>query len=107
MVKYDYLIEYEGECDPATQECFIGCEDDACSEEYYYVKVQKYAADLYAECGKDITDCESANTCLADDRECSIIYCDAETDGGGCETLMEKDSLGNEKNISEEELPID
>jgi|SRR3989338_11679671 len=76
IVNQDYLVGYEGECDPATEECFVGCEDDACAEEYFYTKMIKYAPDLYQECGSDITDCEAASVCLPDDRVCSITYND-------------------------------
>jgi hypothetical protein len=31
----DYIVMYEGDCDPYTESCFIGCEDDECTEEYY------------------------------------------------------------------------
>lgn len=74
IVNQDYLVGYEGVCDPATEKCFKGCEDDACTKEYYYSEVVKYAPDLYRECGKDITDCEAASVCLPDDRKCSVIY---------------------------------
>ena len=76
IINQDYVIQYEGICDPAMESCFLGCADDECTEEYGYSIVQKYAADLYAQCGSDITDCEAANMCLPDDRECSITYND-------------------------------
>jgi hypothetical protein len=85
VVYRDYIVEYERECNPATEDCFIGCEDDACTEEYYYSLMTKYASDLYSECGADITDCEEAQICLPDDRECSITYCDTDVDGDACE----------------------
>lgn len=81
MVKNDYVVGYEGVCDSATEKCFIGCNDDACTDKYYYTKMQKYAPDLYTECGKDITDCEAASICLPDDRKCSVTYCNSEIDG--------------------------
>jgi hypothetical protein len=89
MVAHDYVVEYEGDCDPVTQNCFVGCDDDECTEEYYYSRVQKYAADVNRECGPDITDCESAMICLPDERSCSITYCNAETVGEDevCETI--------------------
>lgn len=81
IIKQDYIVWYEGECDSATEICFKGCDDDACSKEYYYSKVQKYAQDLFNECGKDITNCESANICLKGNKECSVTYCNPEIDG--------------------------
>lgn len=83
IIKNDYLVGYEGVCDPAINKCFIGCEDDTCTEEYYYSKVVKYAPDLFRECGKDITDCETASVCLSNDRKCSVTYCN-EVDGDIC-----------------------
>ena len=76
IVRQDYIVGYEGNCDPALESCFVGCEDDECTSKYYYTKMQKYEPDLYAECGADITDCENANICLQNDRDCSIVYCD-------------------------------
>jgi hypothetical protein len=86
MIKYDYIVEYEGVCDPTMQNCFVGCDDDACTEVYFYSKAQKYAADLFAQCGNDVTDCEAANTCFQEDRHCSITYCDPKNDDNLCET---------------------
>lgn len=84
MVWHDYLVSYEGNCDPATESCFIGCEDDECNTEYYYTQMQKYAPDLYAECGADITDCEKASICLSEDRGCLKTYCDIKINEEGC-----------------------
>ncbi len=81
IVNHDYIVSYEGVCDPSVQQCFIGCEDEECTEAYYYSKVQKYAQDLYAQCGKDITDCKVANECLLGDRKCSVTFCSPEIDG--------------------------
>lgn len=90
MVKYDYLIGYEGECDPAINSCFVGCNDDACTSKYYYTEMIKYAHSLYKECGKDITGCSTASVCLSSDKDCSITYCDPKKDGEDkCVTLPE------------------
>jgi hypothetical protein len=78
VVTSDYIVEYEGECDPAAESCFEGCEDDECTEPYPYKQMQKYASDLRAACGPDITDCEAASVCLPGDAECSVLYCDPE-----------------------------
>lgn len=106
MVNHEYLVGYEGVCDPVTEKCFIGCENDACTKEYYYSEVQKYAPDLSMECGKDITDCEVSSVCLPDDRKCSVTYCDIEVDGDTCETLTEEPEVqsDNQVNPAKEEL---
>lgn len=91
MVVHDYLVAYEGECDPMTESCFIGCEDDECTETYYYMEVEKYAPDLLKQCGDHIEECEAANVCIPiHDTQCSITYCDPVTDGDSCETLPEE-----------------
>jgi len=100
MVNHDYMVSYEGACDPTLEKCFVGCEDDSCINEYYYSEMQKYAADLYMECGNDITDCESANICLPEDSGCSITYCD-EANGSICKVITNKldDLQDNDTNI--------
>jgi len=89
----DYVVAYEGNCDPYTESCFIGCEDDECTEEYYYSMVQKYAPNVKAQCGVDITDCDAAYECLSEDGDqCEITYCDPVIDGeDSCEMLAEAD----------------
>jgi hypothetical protein len=84
IVKHDYVLYYEGECDPTIERCFVGCEDDTCTKEYYYSKVQKYAPDLYNQCGDDITDCTEANICLPSDSNCSVLFCNPEIDSDNC-----------------------
>ncbi len=75
IIRHDYVVGYEGVCDPATKKCFVGV-DDTNGKEYYYSKMQKYEPDLYAECGANIVDCKEASVCLPNDRKCSITYCD-------------------------------
>lgn len=103
VVLQDYLVLYEGECDPYTQVCFTGCEDDDCTSEYYYSYVEKYAPNLYEQCGPDITECNDAYICLEEDIDlCTITYCDPEIDGESCELLTENDFVEEE----EDELEI-
>jgi len=89
MVVGSYVVEYQGACDPETEHCFVGCNDDACQDTYYYTKVKKYAPDVYAECGPDVTDCAQASVCLPTDASCSITYCSPETalDDESCEDI--------------------
>lgn len=105
IVNNDYIVSYEGSCDPVTENCFKGCEDETCTEEYYYTNVQKYAADLYAQCGGDITECEAAAMCFSGDRNCTVEYCDLEKDGELCETITEVPEI-SESATSEPEKTI-
>ena len=98
MIRNDYIVEYEGACDPAIEKCFVGCEDDECIKEYYYSNIQKYAPEIYKECGADITNCEKANVCLPEDHNCSITYCDPEIDGEDtCATVSEMSEEQNDE----------
>jgi len=78
MVAGDYVVEYEGACDPSTESCFVGCTDDECTEAYFYTKVQKSAGTVLSQCGPDVTDCESANVCLPGEADCSVTFCSAD-----------------------------
>lgn len=108
MINRDYMVGYEGVCDPAVNlnKCFEGCDDDDCIQKHYYVKMVKYAPDLYNECGEDITDCESANMCLPDDRDCSVVYCDSEVEQANC--AIEVDTqINDDANVNTEESSQD
>ena len=85
IIKNDYFVSYEVVCDPYAQSCFESCEDGKCA---YYAKIQKYAPNVYSQCGKDITDCKLASVCLPGDRKCSITYCNEGIDTD-CETFTE------------------
>ncbi|MBU0999247.1 hypothetical protein KKG24_02995 [Patescibacteria group bacterium] len=103
MVNHDYLVRYEGTCDPVTEKCFTGCEDDDCTEMFYYSEMVKYAPDLYRECGDDITDCEAASICLSEDRECSVDYCDVDLDDNICVIPVGKTDTSINDNIGSDE----
>lgn len=85
------MVEYEGECDPYTHSCFVGCEDDDCLVSYFYLKVQKQARDVHDACGANVIDCETASTCLVSDTDCTLTYCSPETaaQDEACEDLTE------------------
>lgn len=85
MISRDYLVGYESECDPLAQSCFTGCEDDKCSEIYYYAHAIKYARDLHTQCGSDITDCEAARVCFPEETRCSITFCEPKE--ADCESI--------------------
>ena len=91
IIKHDYVVGYQGACDPVTGKCFKSCDDDACTQPYYYSEMRKYEPDLYKECGQDITNCDDANICLPIDRKCSITYCNKTTsdDDNPCQTPID------------------
>lgn len=101
MVIHDYTAEYEGNCNPETNSCFIGCEDDECTNEYYYKIMSKNASDLIEQCGTNITECEFAHICLPkNDESCTISYCDP-IDGEECAAVTEEYNTDN-SNIAEQ-----
>ncbi len=79
MVINDFMVTYEGDCDPSTESCFVGCEDDECTEEYYYSSIERYAPNLEELCGLDITECDDAYTCDGDE-SCTISFCNPATE---------------------------
>ena len=81
IVQHDYLVSFAGECDPYTESCYEDCDDDECTQMYYYTIVERHAAELYELCGPNILECEEAYECQADVAVCSITYCDPEIDG--------------------------
>ena len=87
IVTNDYLVSYEGSCDPENDSCFVDCEDDECTTEYYYTIVQRSATNIKALCGKDITDCEAAHTCSLNEQDCNVSYCDPEEDTDACDDI--------------------
>ena len=97
IIKHDYVVSYQGVCNPATGKCFMSCNDNACTKPDYYSEMQKYEPDLYKECGQDITDCAAASVCLPGDRKCSITYCDKSTSDNNnvCQTPVEKTDIQN------------
>ena len=91
MVQGDYIVSYEGSCDPATESCFIECEDEECSAEYYTTKVYRPRAELFEICGTHglMDGCEAADTCENASDECRVVYCDPVVDGDSCETITD------------------
>jgi len=109
MVQEDYIVQYEGTCDPAVENCYVACEDEECTSVYYYTLVQKYAADVYAQCGPDITDCEAASICVPDDQLCSIEACELSEEDcvGPGEFEQSEEEDVNEEATEREELPTE
>lgn len=92
MVSYDYLVRYEGVCDPYVQSCHLYCEDEACTEPFYYTWITRSAATLNELCtGGDVTECAAADACLANETHCSIEFCDPDASMTECETLDKED----------------
>jgi hypothetical protein len=75
IIAQDYIVQYEGICDPVSENCFTYCEDEACAEPSYYVKVTKTAMNAYKQCGEDVSDCEIANQCQFGEKDCTVEYC--------------------------------
>ena len=108
MVLHDYVVMYEGNCDPERNSCFVGCIDQECTEKYYYSMVTKNAAKLIEQCGEDITNCEFAYVCLpVSDEMCSITYCNIIFDGDICETLERKSNSGDNESVQSFNNSID
>ncbi len=101
VILNDYIVEYEGECDPRFNSCFIGCSDESCTNTYYYSKIKREATELLSKCGNNILECESAESCQEDSgSSCITNYCEPS------ETETECSDLQREPTQSTEEIEI-
>lgn len=104
LIAEAYTVSYEGECDPVTQSCFVGCEDEICAEPYYYARIERTTAEIRSACGPDITDCDYAAACELSDTGCTVTYCSAETLSfeEECEDMDTDDAAAPEEAQAEE-----
>ncbi|MAZ56676.1 hypothetical protein CL653_02710 [bacterium] len=81
MVLYDYLVTYEGPCDPEVEVCFEYCETEECDDPFYYSWIEREASELIAICGElDILSCDASQECQISDKTCSISFCNSTVD---------------------------
>lgn len=87
IIIHDYVVSYEGDCDPGESSCYVYCETDECDEPFYYTIIERDASHLYNLCGDDVTTCNEAYTCTDDD-SCTIFFCESDVDGAdACDTI--------------------
>lgn len=79
MVTGDYLVSYEVDCNPIQNNCYVGCDNEDCTEEYYYAYITRHNNAVEALCGTDITNCADAQSCSTNESKCSISFCSDET----------------------------
>ena len=79
--KKNYMILVEVSCNPETEVCYTSEED----ESYFYKIVEKPAYNL-PNCSPQDIQCLDSVTCLVDETNCSIIYCDSSLDNT-CSTI--------------------
>jgi hypothetical protein len=89
FVLEDYLIAYEGDCDPETQSCYVWCEDSEDSSScFYYSVIERHASEIAEKCDLDVSECDAAYVCQEDVEICSLSYCDPYIDGAeSCDTI--------------------
>ena len=95
VVKRDYIISAEQECDPYTEACFIyTCspdEDEECPADptermSYYKLIHKNAQNIPL-CNAQKDECPAELTCEENEEECEYIYCDEDTVAEGEECV--------------------
>jgi hypothetical protein len=89
VVNMDYIVSFEGDCDPFSESCFYDCEDDECTTDYYFTRIERKAYEVYELCGTtNVLECDVAYECSPDVEFCRISYCDPEVEGDDyCEAL--------------------
>ncbi|MDD5396527.1 MAG: hypothetical protein PHW24_00515 [Candidatus Moranbacteria bacterium] len=87
MIKKDYLVEAQADCDPTTEKCFIyycdsateTCTGDAEQDTSYYKLIQRNAANIPL-CDPADENCK-ALVCPEGEKECATTFCDEKTVG--------------------------
>lgn len=91
IIQHDYLVVFEGSCEPESESCFVGTytyedclstvEED-CEVTYFYKMVEKPVVTYnyqIEQCGTDPfldpLECEPVSTCHKSEQNCSIVYC--------------------------------
>lgn len=93
VVRHDYVVSMELDCDPELESCFVyvcdPLEDEECSENpdeqiYYYKIINKNARNI-VPCGLPAEECPAVS-CAPGEPECEEILCDefAEAAGDVC-----------------------
>lgn len=86
IVKRDYIIEAQADCDPYSEKCFVSVCDPSAGEECTgnpkedtsYYKIIRRNAQNIPLCDPKDEGCE-ALVCPSGEKECEIIFCDPET----------------------------
>jgi hypothetical protein len=95
VVKRDYIISAEQECDPYTEACFIytcspdedeECPADPAERMSYYKLIHKNAQNIPL-CDAQADECPAELTCAENEEECEYIYCDEDTVAEGEECV--------------------
>jgi len=115
MIKKDYIIEAQTDCDPATETCFVwecdpesevegeACTGDPEADVWNYMIVRRNAGYIPL-CDPEDEECE-ALVCGENEPECEYIYCteeNKEDQGVEC-SVPEEESV---EDLSAEESPV-
>ncbi|TAK83186.1 MAG: hypothetical protein EPO09_21335 [Aquabacterium sp.] len=85
IVRRDYIVQAQADCDPATEKCFVHtcdpatetCAGDAAKDTSYYQIIRRNAKHIPL-CDPSAEDC-AAYVCPEGERDCSITLCDEAT----------------------------
>ncbi len=88
IITNDYIVSFEGWCDPEYESCFTGSyydEECDCDVEYTFKIVEKPVSSFtkqLAECDVDPfldpMECEVVDQCSATESNCSVTYCETD-----------------------------
>lgn len=108
MIKRDYMIEAQIDCDPETESCFIyKCdpEQEECTgnpeEDTSYYKIINKNASRVSVCDSGSEECQPL-VCGVDEPDCEITLCSPE-DSSGDSCSSPGDSSGEKSAVLEEE----
>lgn len=98
MIKRDYILSVQIDCDPYSEECFI---DDSGEDTWYYKVLNKKAYNI-PECDPN-QDEDCVIACEENEKDCEEVLCSEETveEGGEC---VDPVAYAEENPIEEEDL---
>lgn len=110
MIKKDYIIEAQADCDPTVEKCFVyhcdptteTCTGDDEEDTSYYKLIQRNAANIPL-CDPEDETCQ-ALVCPEGEKDCAISLCDKETVGADEECSDPEEYNANHPADDEEEI---
>lgn len=113
MIKKDYIIEAQADCDPYTEKCFVwecdpasdvegeACTGDAETDTWYFQVIQRNASRIPL-CDPNDETCD-ALVCGDNEPECSVAFCTEDTMEAQYATACNDPIVYTEENPIEEE----
>ncbi|MEI7749608.1 MAG: hypothetical protein WCJ25_01245 [Candidatus Moraniibacteriota bacterium] len=109
VVRRDYIVEAQTDCDPATEKCFVHhcdpaseeCAGDAVADTSYY-KISRRKAFMIPPCESGDESCQPF-VCDENEADCEVSFCDAQATKNGDECNNPQQYVLDHPPVPEEE----